>query len=156
MGRASKKKPAAESDSEPQWSTVAKKMVSGLCVHPECLVLRAAEEALQAGAEAPARSNEANVLVQCTFAQCTAGGQMHAECFARLEKEALRLLDSKMENLSKLERIKTIWTSKYNLHAKHTCRCDCCIERNGKGTPETTSRAHHFASRARGARAGAC
>ena len=67
-------------------------MVAGSCAHPECHVRRAVADALRQKQDFSRLDDGAAVTVTCTNANCTAGGRMHATCFAKLETQLLKTL----------------------------------------------------------------
>ena len=96
-------------------------MVAGSCAHPECHVRRAVADALRQKQDFSRLDDGAAVTVTCTNPNCTAGGRMHATCFAKLETQLLKTL-GKFSNKSDVELSKMMWTSKYDLIQKF-CRC---------------------------------
>ena len=90
-------------------------------------------------------SGEAAVVTECTFKDCDAGGEMHADCFAKLEKTIMTGLCAIASNrggafsdLPEDEQRKAMFTTKWDL-ARPFCRCAC-----GKGymRPKLNGRAH--------------
>ena len=103
----------------PSSAAAMAKMVAGVCAHPDCIVLANAMEAISNGMEVAGPSDEPAVCVTCTFTKCTAGGTMHAECFAKLEslvtKHVAGQANKMWKELKPSERAKALWTTKYDL-----------------------------------------
>ena len=85
------------------------------------------------------------MVTECTFKDCDAGGEMHADCFAKLEKTIMTGLCAIASNrggafsdLPEDEQRKAMFTTKWDL-ARPFCRCAC-----GKGymRPKLNGRAH--------------
>ena len=104
------------------------RMIVGSCTHHECSVRAAVVAALASGGEVCGRSIEPAVVTTCTSKDCTAGGVMHAECYARLEQVLLRHMETTnkrtFENLKMADKIKCLWGLKYDM-VRPFCRCAC-------------------------------
>ena len=88
MGKAKRAVDAQKSNEEKTaGSSALVRMVAGMCSHPECIIKANVEASMKgeaAGRHKP--SDELPILTECTFKDCDAGGQIHSECFARLER----------------------------------------------------------------------
>ena len=73
-------KSQAAASSEPRHMSAALKMACGTCCLPACHVLRRAQETGENS------SSGEFVTMACTWSECAMGGQMHKECYDRLEK----------------------------------------------------------------------
>ena len=113
----------------------------GACCHANCVLRARAIEEMDAGKPLPA-AESSFVVVTCTNKACTAGGQMHTECYARKLKECVHTLRRKHVSeyqrvtISEEEMEKAVWNQKYNLVKPH-CQCACgagffCAENEGK------------------------
>ena len=128
------------SNGAPQHSA-AVRMACGDCCLAACYVKERAGEAI--AREFHISMSDECVLVECTSAQCDQGGQLHKECYDRLERDLIARVTSAAsrttELMSKGDWNKIIWSTgsqgKYKV-LKKQCGCAC-----GHGTfiPQLTA-----------------
>ena len=81
----------ADAEPAPSPATmVAAKMACGACVHPGCLLMKAAVDAIERGELPRLSADDACYMVVCTNALCNAGASIHSTCFEVKEDETSR------------------------------------------------------------------